>query len=245
MKKPANIRIDTDGTRYITDTERGAVLVYDRDDRFVRVLGAPDQFRPVDIAIVGDRLYVTDARNMKVHVLDKATGDTLFEFGELGSGPGQFYHPTILDVGPDETLYVTDTTNFRIQHFTLDGELIREIGEIGTAPGKFARPKGVAVDREGRIYVVDAAFENVQVLDDDGTPLTFFGGPGDGPGNINLPTVVDIDYDNLEYFRKYAAPGFELEYLVLVASQFGHNKVSVFGFGSMAGEMDGAREGGR
>ena len=61
----------------------------------------------------------------------------------------------------------------------------------------------------------------------------FFGGTGgDKRGRMNLPTVVKIDYENVEYFRKYAAPGFEIEYLVIVVSQFGANKVSVFGFGS-------------
>ena len=234
MTKPINITIDTDGTRYITDTQREVILVFDRNDRYQRALGAPGQFRPVDVAIVGDRLYVTDILHHQIHVLDKFSGDALFTFSEAGSGPSQLFHPTNLAVGPDETLYVTDTTNFRIQHFTLEGEFIREIGASGLSPGQFTRPKGVALDREERIYVVDAAFENVQILDFDGRPLTFFGGAGDGPGNINLPTVVKIDYNEVEYFRKYAAPGFEIEYIVLVASQFGPNKVSVFGFGAMA-----------
>ena len=101
--------------------------------------------------------------------------------------------------------------------------------------GHFARPKGIAVDREGRIYIVDAAFENVQTLNNDGTPLMFFGQPGDRRGNINLPTDIVIDYDNLEYFQRYAEPGFKLEYVVLVASQFGINKVVAFGFGKMEG----------
>jgi DNA-binding beta-propeller fold protein YncE len=234
MTKPINITIDADGTRYITDTQREAILVFDRNDRYLRTLGAPGQFRPVDVAIVGDRLYVSDILHQQVHVLDKASGDTLFKFSEAGSEPGQLFHPTNMAVGPDETLYITDTTNFRVQHFTLEGEFIREIGALGLNAGQFARPKGVALDREERIYVVDAAFENVQILDFDGAPLTVFGGPGDGPGNINLPTVVKIDYDNVEYFQKYAAPGFEIEYIVLVASQFGPYKVSAFGFGAMA-----------
>jgi len=241
MPKPINISIDADGTRYVTDTQRNVVLVFDRNDRYVRAFGKEGQFRPVDVAIVGDRLYVTDIEHMKVHVLDKRTGATLSAFGEMGDKPGQLYHPTNIAVGPDQTLYITDTTNFRVQQFTIKGEFIREIGSIGVSPGQFARPKGVALDREGRIYVVDAAFENVQVLDTDGAPLTFFGGPGDRPGNINLPTVVKVDYDNVQYFRKYAAPGFELEYVVLVASQFGVNKVAVFGFGAMKGDGGAAR----
>lgn len=234
MKKPINITIDTDGTRYVTDTQREVILVFDRNDRYLRTLGVTGQFRPVDVAIIDDQLYVTDILHQEIQVLDKVSGDILFKFSEAGSTPGKLFHPTNLAIGPDETLYVSDTTNFRIQHFTQEGEFIREIGAIGVGPGQFARPKGLAVDREERIYVVDAAFENLQVLDFDGTPLTFFGGAGNQPGNINMPTVVKIDYDNVQYFRKYAAPGFEIEYLILVASQFGVNKVSVFGFGAMS-----------
>ena len=239
MVKPVNITIDADGTRYVTDTQRDAILVFDRDDRFVRVLGRPGQFRPVDVAIAGERLYVTDILHHQVQVLDKRDGALRFTFGEAGSAQGQFYHPTSLALGPDGTVYVTDTTNFRIQQFTADGEFIRALGQIGLNPGQFARPKGLALDREQRIYVVDAAFENVQLLDADGRALTFFGGAGDGPGNLNLPTVVKVDYDNVPYFQPFAAPGFRIEYLVLVASQFGPNKVAVYGFGVMGSDAGG------
>ena len=61
----------------------------------------------------------------------------------------------------------------------------------------------------------------------------FFGGPGAARDSVNLPTVVKIDYENVSYFERYAAPNFDIEYLVLVASQFGVNKVTVFGFGSL------------
>jgi hypothetical protein len=58
-----------------------------------------------------------------------------------------------------------------------------------------------------------------------------FGAGGAERWNINMPTVVKIDYDNVSLFEKYAAPNFDIEYLVLVASQFGLNRVVVFGFG--------------
>lgn len=234
MNKPINITIDEDGTRYVTDTGRELVLVFDSNDRFVRTIGEKGQFKPVDVAIAGDRLYVTDLLQQKVHVLNKLSGETLFVFGEPGQGPGQMLHPTNLAIGPDGTVYLSDTTNFRIQQFTADGEYIRQIGQVGTGFGSFARPKGISVDREGRIYVVDAGFQNVQIFDDQGRVLMYFGGSGSGRGNMNLPTVVKIDYESVEYFRKYAAPGFEIEYLVIVASQFGTNKISVFGFGSQS-----------
>jgi DNA-binding beta-propeller fold protein YncE len=233
LQKPINITIDADGTRYVTDTQREQVLVYDTNDRFVRAIGDPGQFRPVDVAIDGDRLYVTDVMHHQVHVLDKRTDEILLTFGEAGSDPGHLFHPTNLSIGSDGTIYVTDTTNFRVQQFTGDGEFLRTLGAQGMGFGNFARPKGVALDKEDRFYVVDAAFNNVQVFAPDTSLLMVFGNTGRERWNINLPTVVKIDYDNVEYFEKYAAPDFEIEYLVLVASQYGLNKVVVFGFGEI------------
>lgn len=232
LSKPINIAIDADGTRYLTDTGRDQVLVFDSRERFQHAFGTEGQFRPAGLAIAGSRLYVSDVLNHQVHVLDKLTGDVLFSFGDPGSAPGQFFHPTNLAIGVDGSVYVADQSNFRLQQFSAEGEFIRVIGEAGAVPGKFARPKGIAIDKEDRIYVVDAAFQNVQILAPEGGALMYFGGPGNERGKMYLPTVVVIDYENVPYFQKYAAPGFEIEYLVLVANQFGQNKVLVFGFGS-------------
>ena len=62
MRKPINITIDQKGNKYITDTGRDQVMVFDREERFVRAYGAKDQFKPGDVAIVGDRLYISDLK---------------------------------------------------------------------------------------------------------------------------------------------------------------------------------------
>jgi DNA-binding beta-propeller fold protein YncE len=197
----------------------------------VRAIGASGQFRPVDVAIKGNRLYVSDILNQQIHVLDKATDEEISRFGGRGDAEGQLLHPSNLALSPSDTLLVTDSGNFRVQEFSLDGEFIRSFGSVGDRPGKFSRPKGIAVDRDGYTYVVDSQFNNVQIFAHDGGALMAFGALSGGPDSIDLPTVVKIDYDNLSYFQKYADPNFELKYLVLVASQFGRNKVVVFGFG--------------
>jgi DNA-binding beta-propeller fold protein YncE len=232
LLKPINITIDEDGTRYVTDTSRKQVLVFDAGDTFQRAIGDPESFEPIDVAVSGDKLIVTDIMNHQVHFMDKVSGEILKTIGEKGGAPGTFLHPTNIAVGADGSIYVADTNNFRVQQFSADGEFIREAGGMGNRPGKFSRPKGIAVDRDGNIYVTDAAFQNIQVLAaEDAGALMAFGQGGTEPFNINLPTVVKIDYDNVEYFRQYAAPGWEIEYLVIVASQYGPNKVVVFGFG--------------
>ena len=237
MQKPINISIDQDGAKYITDTGREQVLAFDRDDRFVRAYGAEKEYKPADVAVADDRLYVCDLKAHQIVVLDKASGKVLSRFGKVGSKDGELFYPTNIALSPDGHLYVTDTGNYRVQKFTLDGRHVRSYGTVGSGLGQFARPKGVALDRDGRMYVVDAAFENVQVLDNDGKLLLFFGGPGDSPENINLPTAITVDYANAALFQKYADPKFRLEYVILVASQFGVNKVNVFGFGKME-DMD-------
>jgi len=235
MKRPINITIDDDGTKYVTDTGHNQVLIYDREDRFVSAYGTQGQFKPVDTAIRGDRLYVVDIQHHQVQVLDKRSGKLLFTFGKAGSGVGELYHPTNIAIGPEGDVYVVETSNFRVQRFTADGKHMRVYGEVGGELGTFSRPKGIALDRTGRLYVGDSAFENVQIFDNSGKLLLFFGQPGDKAEGLNLPAGVTIDYDNVEFFRRYADPRFNVEYLILVASQFGPNKVDVFGFGKMRG----------
>jgi sugar lactone lactonase YvrE len=234
LKKPINITIDDDGTRYVTDTKRNQVVVFSENDRFIRALGSSGQFKPADVAIAGDRLFVSDLDHHQIVILDKASGEELGRFGGGGSDPGKFLHPSNLAIGPSGSLFVSDTNNFRIQEFDLDGKLIRTMGQAGTSPGTFSRPKGLDVDRNGYLYVVDAAFNNIQVLaPEDGGAVMAFGKLSDRPDSINMPSVIKIDYDNVEYFQRYAAEGFELEYLIFVTSQFGENKVTVFGYGQL------------
>lgn len=234
LKNPINITVDTDGTKYVTDTSRDQVLLYDRDNKYLGAYGETGQFRPVDVAIAGERLYVVDILHHQVQVLNKRTGALLFKFGKAGSEPGQFYHPTNIAFGPNGDVYITDTSNFRVQRFTAEGKHLRVYGQVGDRPGSFARPKGVAVDREGRVYVSDAAFQNVQVFEENGRLLMAFGQPKQGDG-MSLPAGVSIDYEHVPLFARYADPNFKIEYLVLVASQIAPNKVDVFGYGRMAG----------
>ena len=235
MKRPINVTIDSDGTKFVTDTGQNQILVYDQADRFVTAFGREGQFKPVDTAISGDRLFVADIQHHQIQVLDKRTGDVRYAFGTPGSKPGELYHPTNLAIGPDGDIYVVETSNYRVQRFTQEGKSVRVYGSVGDQPGLFTRPKGIALDRTGRLYIGDSAFENVQIFSNEGNLLMFFGQPGDKAEGLNLPAGVSIDYDNVDRFRQYADSRFKIEYLILVASQFGPNKVDVFGFGTMAG----------
>lgn len=233
LRLPINLTIDQDGTRYVADTGRAQVLIYRADGSFVAAIGKKDELKPSDVAVSSDRLYIADLLNHCVKVYGKADLKFLFDIPtDTKAKPGKLLSPTNLTLdSANGRLLVSDTGGNAVQIYDLDGKYLRTIGGAGVAAGRFARPKGVAVDRHGLTYVVDAATQVVQIFDTEGRLLLFFAQAGASTqGEVILPTVVKVDYDNLGYFQKYLAPGKQCEYLIFVVSQFGPQKVNVYGF---------------
>ena len=233
---PINISIEADGTKYVADPVRGQVVVFDANDEFLKAYGAPGAWRPVDAVPFEDRLYVADPANGLIKVFDKQTGDMMKVIGDKGEPSERLDRPTNLAFDGEGYLYVTDMGRFQVVKFDRDGHFRTAFGKPGDSLGHFARPKGIALDREGHLLAVDASFNNVQIFNKEGRLLMFFGEGGDKPGGFLLPAKVTIDYDNLKYFEDYAQPGFQMQYLVLVTSQFGPRLVNVLAYGQEKGK---------
>ncbi len=230
---PFNLGIDEDGTRYVVDTYRNQVLVYDAEGNYLTAIGQKDEFKPTDVAIATNRLYITDLLTHAVKVYDKRDRKFLFSIPESTNATvGKLFSPVNLCLDQvNHRLLVSDMGRFAIQVYDLDGKHLQTIGQMGVGMGRFSRPKGVAVDQAGITYVVDAGVQLVQMFDQQGRLLMYFGQPGASTrGELTLPASVKIDYQHRDYFKKYVAPGFQIDYLIFVTSQFGENKVSVYGF---------------
>jgi sugar lactone lactonase YvrE len=235
LRQPVNISITADGTKYVSDPVRGQVVAFDRNDQFVTAYGSPSDWKPVDAVVWEDRLYAADMDHGAIKVFDTKTGELVKSFGDKGEGDARLARPSNLAFDSQGFLYVTDIGRFQVVKLDREGVFQKAFGRLGDNLGHFARPKGVAVDRNGLVYVVDAAFNNVQIFTREGRLATFFGGPGTEPGTLTLPAKVAIDYDNIERFRAFVQPGFRVEYLVLVTSQFGDRRVNVFAYGQEDG----------
>jgi sugar lactone lactonase YvrE len=236
LVQPINVSVDAAGTKFVADPVRGQVVAFDRNDEYVKAYGVPGNWRPVDAVAFEDRLYVVDTANHVVQVLDKNSGEPVKTIGDKGETTERLDRPTNVTIDGDGYLYVTDVSRFQVVKFDRDGHFKSAIGKPGDNLGHFARPKGTAVDREGRLYAVDASFNNVQIFNKDGRLLMFFGEAGENEGNFILPAKVAIDYDNIPYFEQYVEPGFQVEYLVVVTSQFGSRLVNVLAYGKQKGE---------
>jgi hypothetical protein len=236
LLQPVNIRIDTEGNKYVSDPVRGQVVVFNKNDFYVTAFGSSDTMRPVDAVPYGDELYVADMKRYQVVVMDRKSGNVLRQMGQEGEPEDRLGRPTNLAFDKEGHLLVSDVGRFQIMKFDRDGHFLGAIGEIGTESGTFARPKGIALDRDDRLYVVDAAFANVQVFNKENNLLFFFSKGGKLPGDLNLPAQVIVDYDHIKYFQRYADPNFEIDHLVIIVSQFGARMVNVYAMGKERGK---------
>jgi DNA-binding beta-propeller fold protein YncE len=230
LKVPINCFIDEKGFLYIADSERKQVVVFDEKRNFYDCFGETEDFKPVDVFVRDNQVWVADVAGHQVHVYSADSARTLLKsFPEVNSkDPESLFSPTNIFVTSDK-VYVSDFGDFRVKVYDHDGAFIGGIGSYGTSVGQFTRPKGIAVDRESNLLVVDAGFENVQMFNADGKLLMHIGGNYKGPGDMWLPAKVVIDYENTRYFERLVDPAFKLRYLILVTNQFGPDKLNIYG----------------
>ncbi len=232
LVSPVSVDISSNGTIYVADARRGQVLLFDKSGRYLSSIGGKGELQPTDVAVWRDRVFICDLKSKTVRVYTREDSKFLYAIPSTDGvdKDKKLFSPTNIDVDSSGNIYVTDTGDFNVKKYTSSGNLLQTFGTQGDVPGTFARPKGVAVDKAGRLYVVDAAFENIQVFGPKGELLMFFPEQQDA-ARLTLPAGIFIDYNNISYFSKYADGSFKIEYLILVASQYGDRKISVFGFG--------------
>ena len=149
--------------------------------------------------------YIADSRNHRIlHIA--SDGSLLHEWGTYadastgGEAPiGTFNEPWGVAVGPDGSVFITDTWNHRVQKFTEDGRPLTMWGQFGQPlPGdtqsasSFWGPRGIAVDDNGHVLVTDTGNKRIVVFDEDGNYITEFGSAGFDPGQFDEPVGIAI-----------------------------------------------------
>ena len=162
---------------------------------------------PRSLAFAKDgSMYVADSRNHRiVHI--SPLGKVINEWGTFADGAsvpvgdGTFNEPWGVAVGPDGSVYVTDTWNHRIEKFSADGKFIKAWGFFGQGetPEAFYGPRGLAVDAQGRVYVTDTGNKRVVVFDADGNFITQFGSAGLDAGQFDEPVGITVDKNGTVY----------------------------------------------
>jgi DNA-binding beta-propeller fold protein YncE len=118
----------------------------------------------------------------------------VYEWGESGSGPGQFSFPASVAVAPTGAVYVADSENDRVQIFTESGDFLGEMGGTGSGPGQFSTPEAIAFDPSGSFfYVADKGNFRIQKFAVSGAFVHQWGTYGSGAGQFESPEGIAVD----------------------------------------------------
>jgi len=166
---------------------------------------------PQSMAFAPDgTFYVADSRNNRIIHLD-LSGTIIHQWGTSSGNdpsnplpdapPSTFNEPWGIAVGPDGSVYVTDTWNFRVQKFTASGDFIKMWTSypLENLDTPFYGPRGIAIDSQGRVFVTDTGNKRVVVFDADGNFITQFGGAGFEPGQFDEPVGIAVDKNGMVY----------------------------------------------
>lgn len=170
---PHSLTIDPNGNHWITDVGRQQVLKFSNEGRLLLTVGewrvagsSRTRFNlPTDVVVMDDGpFFVSDGyRNARIVHFDSG-GGYLREWGQKGTGPGQFQTPHGMTRDGSGNLYVADRENFRVQKFNSAGQFMRQWPESPHSSPLF----DVAVTPVGLIYAARArAPEAVVILDSD------------------------------------------------------------------------------
>ncbi|HEX6510778.1 MAG TPA: flippase activity-associated protein Agl23, partial [Chloroflexota bacterium] len=172
------IAVATDGSIYVADQGNNRVEKFDANGKFMLKWGSKGQGdgqfdTPSGIALdKTGNVWVSDLWNHRIEEFDP-NGKFLLKFGGYANAtgqaqPGKFFGPRYLAVGPDGSIYVSDTGNKRIQKFKPDGTFVAAWGTGGSGPLQFEEPMGLAFDAQGNLYVADTWNRRIQKLSPDG-----------------------------------------------------------------------------
>jgi DNA-binding beta-propeller fold protein YncE len=151
--------------------------------------------KPMDVAKVGQFIYVTDTNNKRVQVFDQA-GTPLFKFGGDGEGPGKFKFPYGIAGDKNGNVYVADLYNSNISIFDSKGKFVKYF--IDGKSKLLEAPGGLRIFND-KVYVTDIQKNKVFVFDMKGKKVQEIGQIGTKPGQFRAPNAVTVDQDGNIY----------------------------------------------
>jgi len=165
LRQPADVFVDAAGNIWVADSRNDRVQKFDAAGRFLASVGRggtqPASFNePWSVAVDAQGfVYVADTWNHRIQKFSPQL-ELVTSWGKPGAGPNsgplELFGPRDVSVAPDATLWVTDTGNKRLIHYSLDGEPLDIFGRDGSGRGEFSEPVGIADDGRGSLYVADA-----------------------------------------------------------------------------------------
>ncbi len=151
------------------------------------------QGKPVGLTVGADgNLYVPDTHYHRVLVYSPR-GELLRQWGDRGTGPGEFIYPTDIAFDSKGNVFVSEYgDNDRIQVFDSSGKYLYQFGKFGDGDGELSRPQSMVIDHDV-VYITDACNHRIAVFTIEGRFVRNMGKVGASLGEFRFPYGLDID----------------------------------------------------
>ena len=169
--------------------------------------------RGLDFDPVSGHLFLADGSNHRIQRFD-TDGNFILKWGRnggdgtSGTGNGELNQPMGVALDVAGKVYISDSSNHRIQKFDGNGDFLLKWGAgggdgtSGAGPGEFNRPWGIATGFDGAtevVYVLDRSNHRVEKFDTNGTFLLEWGSRGAAPGQFESARGIAVDATGFVY----------------------------------------------
>jgi DNA-binding beta-propeller fold protein YncE len=139
FKMPHSVRVAPDGSIWTVDAASSLIYKFTPEGKKLLEISVGEQPKrssefvgTADIAFAPDgRLFIADGYGNARVLVYSSDGKRLAQWGKPGQGPGDFHLPHGIAIDSDNTVYVADRENGRIQRFDLDGRYLGEFTGLG------------------------------------------------------------------------------------------------------------------
>ncbi len=192
FKDPIGVAVGQDGVIAVVDSGNSRVQRFDRDGRFLSIWGETEGeasfftltsngLGPTGITVApdgiiwvadtwGHRAVALDANGAIVQTIGEETVDTGDDPAAVDEAGGRFFGPRGIAVS-DDSIYVVDTGNERVQKFGRDGTFVDAWGGYGSAPDQLIEPVGITLGPDGNVYVADSGNARISIFTPSGEPV--------------------------------------------------------------------------
>ena len=185
---PTGIAKLPNGRLVVAEIDANRASIFDSQLRKTAVI--KDLARPAGVAADHQsNIYISTSADCQVHKFNEE-GVRMESVGGKGTKAGKFDFSNGNTISEDNTLFVCDSHNHRIQVFDANLKFLTLFGKNGTKNGCFDNPSDIRTDKDGNVYVVDQCNDRVQVLTKVGKFIRII-----GTGQLHNPVGIHVDRD--------------------------------------------------
>lgn len=157
---PHGLTVDNQNNIWLTDVGLHQIFKFSHDGKLLMKLGVAkvsgnDSLHfnlPTDIAVADDgSFYVSDGYGNSRVVKFSSTGKYIKSWGTYGNKPGEFIIPHGIALDKNNTLYVADRQNNRVQLFDTNGNFLKELKN----DMQVEQTPSIAINSAGNLFAID------------------------------------------------------------------------------------------